>query len=813
MNTLLQDVRYAVRMLRKSPGFTAVAILTLALGIGANTALFSVVNGVLLNPLPYPRANQLVSLYWTRNGGRNASASYPNFEDWRKENTTFAAMGGYRESDMALTGTAQAELVSGAMVSANFFSVLGVKPILGRMFQPEEDTLGAAPVVILSEGFWKRRFGAAPSTVGRTLELDGTAYSIIGVVPGKLPPLHNDGVYTPLAQFSDPEFRNRNVSLGTVGIARLRSGMTLAQARADMESVARNLASAYPDEDKDTHIYVAPLKEDLTGQVAPLLFMLLGAVGFVLLIACANVANLMLVRSTARVREFAIRAALGASAGRLIRQLLTEALCLSTVGGALGLLLAAASTRAALSAVPRALPRADDVHLSATVLLFALLISILTGVIFGLAPAVRAAPADLHETLKEGGRGASGLRHRAQNIFVVAEFALALVLLAGAGLMIRTLVALSDVNPGFSPQGVLTFQLSLSQAKLAAPAAVRQAYRELSARFRAIPGVESVSPLVGAIPLQGYDVIPFWRADRPKPALARQMDPAQWYAVGPDYWRTLRIPLERGRLLSAQDTENTPFVAVVDDGFARTFFPHEDPIGKRLNIGILNAQAEIVGVVGRVKQINLGASGGFLARLGQIYFLFAQLPDKFQPLLGREAVFAVRTASAPAGFVEPIRAASAKIDNQDVLSDFAPLTQVASDSVSAQRFAMRVLGVFALLALLLASMGIYGVLSYSVAQRTHQIGIRMALGAQPRDVLRWILANGAKLALLGIAIGTAAALALTTVMTAELFGVTAHDPFTFAVVAALLAIVALLACYIPARRAMKVDPMVALRYE
>lgn len=811
-----QDVKYELRMLAKAPGFTAVAVLTLAIGISANTALFSMLNGVLLNSLPYSHPNQLVSLYWTRDRGANSSVSYPNFEDWQKQNTTFAALGGYRESEMNLTGASQAQRIQCAMVSANFFPLLGVKPVLGRIFRAEEDQLGAGPVVIISEGFWKRAFGAAPSAVGRTLELDGTAHTIVGVVPGKFQFLRNDDVYTPLAQFGDPEFRNRNVSLGTIGIGRLKPGVTLAQAHADMESVARNLAAAYPDEDKNTHIYVIPLKEDLTGKVAPLLFVLLGAVGFVLLIACANVANLLLVRSAARAREFAIRAALGASSSRVVRQLLTESLFLSVLGGAFGLLFAAAGTRAALNAAPRALPRVDNIHLSATVLLFALAISIFTSVIFGLAPALKAAHPDLHETLKESGRGSGGARHRAQNIFVVTEIALAFVLLVGAGLMIRTLLKLASVDPGFSPQHVLTFQLSLSRSKLATPAAARQTYRDLTARFQAIPGIESASPIVGAVPLAGDSVIPFWRADRPKPALTREMNPAQWYAVGPDYWRALRIPLKRGRLLRAQDTETTPFVAVIDDGFARKFFPHENPIGKRVNIGIIDAQAEIVGVVGRVKQIDLGTTGGFLAQLGQIYFLFAQLPDKFQPLLGREATFVVRTAGAPAEFAGAIRAASGQFDNQEVLSDLAPMTRLVSDSIAAQRFTMRLLGVFALLALLLACVGIYGVISYSVAQRTHEVGIRIALGAEKRNIFRMIIGQGLRLALAGLAIGVAAALILNRLLanfSHLLYGVGTGDPLTFIGVSLALISVAILACYIPARRAMKIEPMEALRYE
>jgi predicted permease len=620
-------------------------------------------------------------------------------------------------------------------------------------------------------------------------------------------------VFTSLGQFNEEPFRDRRASLGTVGVARMKPGVTLAQARADMDSVARNLAAEYPDANKGTGIFVNPLKDDVIGDIGPALFILLGAVGFVLLIACANVANLLLARSAARVREFAIRVALGATRQRIIRQLITESLLIASAGGALGLLLAVWVTRAALAVIPEALPRADEIGLDGRVLFFTLAISILVGVVFGVLPALKASQPDLHESLKEGGRGSSGTRLRAQNVFVAVEMALAVVLLAGAGLMVRSLVGLENVNPGFDPQHVMEFGVSPSAERVTTPAHIRATYREITARFEAVPGVAAASPLAGALPLTGDSLVGFWITGQPKPSSAKEMTRAQWYAAAPEYLEVMRIPLRRGRFLSAQDTETTPFVVVVDDGFARTYFPGENPIGKRLNIAIIDVEgAEIVGVVGHVKHAGLGATG-ILDQRGQIYFAISQLPDRVLPLLGRACTFVVRAAGTPQAISESLRAASQQFDSGQVLYEFKPMTEVVSDSIAAQRFTMILLGVFAALALVLSAVGIFGVISYVTGQRTQEIGIRMALGAQRGDVLRLVLGHGMRVALLGVGIGLAAALGLTRLMASQLYGVSTNDPLTFAGVAALLTFVALAACYIPARRAVRVDPMVALRYE
>jgi predicted permease len=813
LEDLLQDLRYGARTLRKSPGFAAVAILTLALGIGVNTALFSVVNGVLLNPLPYPQPNQVVGLWWDRSPGQHSSIPYLNFLDWQKENTAFSSVGAYLQDNMIVTGAGEPERVNGVRISASFFDLLGVKPLLGRSFRSEEDQVGAGPVVLISDGFWSRKFGSSPGVLGKSITLDGRSCTIVGVVPEKSPIYTTADVFTPLGQYNEEPFRDRRASLGTVGIARMKPGVTLAQARADMDSVARNLAAEYPDANKGTGIFVNPLKDDIVGDIAPTLFILLGAVGFVLLIACANVANLLLARSAARAREFAIRVALGATRRRIMRQLLTESILLASAGGALGLLFAAWATKAALAVIPQTLPRTDEIGLDGRVLLFTLAISILVGVAFGVVPALKTSLPDLHESLKEGGRGSSGTRLRTQNIFVAVEMALAVVLLAGAGLMVRSLVGLANVNPGFDPQHVMEFGVSPSAVRVTTPAHIRETYREITARFEDVPGIAAASPLVGALPLSGDSLVGFWITGQPKPSSAKEMTRAQWYAAAPDYLKAMGIPLQRGRFLSALDTETAPFVVVVDDGFARANFPGENPIGKRLNIAIIDVEgAEIVGVVGHVKHAGLGATG-ILDQRGQIYFAISQLPDRVLPLVGRACTFVVRAAGTPQAVSEALRTASQQFDSRQVLYEFQPMTKVVSDSIAAQRFTMILLGVFASLALVLSAVGIFGVISYVTAQRTQEIGIRVALGAQRSDVLRLVLGHGMRVVLLGVAIGLAAALGLTRVMASQLYGVSAKDPLTFAGVAALLTLVALAACYIPARRAMRVDPMIALRYE
>jgi predicted permease len=818
MESLIQDLKYAVRVLAKSPGFVVIAVLTLALGIGANTALFSVVNGVLLRPLPFPRPNELVVVSEKTANFDSSSISYPNFQDWQRSNSSFASLAAYRNDDFSITGSGEAERVRVGMVSAGFFETLGVNPTRGRLFTAEEDRKGIAPVALISAGLWQRKFGSAPDIVGKRITMNGDSYTVIGVIPASF---HLEStnfsedkdVFVPIGGDTDPLFHERDVHPGTRAIGRLKPGVTLAAAQADMDQIANNLALAYPDADKGAGVSLVPLKKDIVGDVQPFLWVLLGAVGFVLLIACVNVANLQLARATTRSREFAIRAALGASQSRVIRQLLTESVLLGLAGGGLGLLLAAWGTQAALKVLPETLPRAQDVGVDGRVLIFTLVASVVAGVLVGLAPALKISRPNLQETLKESGRGASGARHRAQGLFVVVEMAMALVLLIGAGLMIRSLLDLWNVNPGFNPKGVLTFAVSLSPSLGANATTSRNAIREMDEKLKSIPGVENVSSMGGALPMNGDNEFPFWLGSEPKPADQSGMKQSLVYLTEPDYLSAMGIPLHRGRFVTRDDNEHSPPVIVIDESFAREYFPNQDPIGKRINIGIINAEPEIVGVVGHVKQWGLDTDGDAKHPIvAQAYMPFLQIPDQFWSGPPQSEVV-VRTKGSPAAMVPAIRAAIEKMNGENVMYEIKPMEEVVADSLAARRFSMILLGVFAALALLLSSIGIYGVISYVVGQRTHEIGIRMALGAQRSHVLRLMLGEGMRMALAGVVIGIAAALGLTRLMTNMLFGVSAADPITFCAVAVVLASVALTACYIPARRAMRVDPMVALRYE
>ena len=821
LEQLWQDIRYALRMLCKSPGFAAIAILTLALGIGANTSLFSVVNGVLLNPLPYPYSNQVVSAANWFPGFGEGSISYPDFLDWARLNHTFSSLAAYRQSSFNLTGQGDAERVSAMEISASFFPLLSVNPIVGRDFSSAEDQLGGPPAVILSGGFWKTKFGSSSDIIGKALSLDGTDYTVVGVIPENFYfcceniDFRLSDVYVPIGVSKDPWMRDRRITPGIRAVGRMKQGVTLTQARADMDGVARNLAAAYPDIEKDLGIVVTPLKQVMVHDIRPFLLVLLAAVGFVLLIACVNVANLLLARSTGRGCEFAIRAALGASRSRVVRQLLTESVLLAMAGGALGLLLASWGTRAALAALPSALPRSNDVRLDPRVLLFTLIVSLFAGILFGLAPAIRTARPDLHQTLKEGGRGASGMRYRTQSIFVIVETALAVVLLIGTGLTIRTLVSLWSVNPGFDSHNVLSFSVGFPPSLASADAsAIRASLRQFTDKIAAVPGVGAVSVSNGAIPLNHESALVFWREGQAQPATEASMPFALWYRVGPDYLKVMKIRLLRGRFLTAQDDANSPGVCVIDEDFARKFFGNEDPIGKRLNFDLVYTEPlQIVGVVAHVKQYGLDETVNSPVQ-AQFYMSLLQLPDdQLKTLASSTTSFIIRTQGSPDAFASAVRDALREFNSKAVLYAPDTMDHIISQSLTARRFAVVLLAVFAALALVLASIGIYGVISYIVGQRTHEIGIRMALGAQRSHVLKIVLGQGARLALLGVVIGLGAAAGLTRLMGTILYGVSATDPLTFAAVAIVLTLIALAACYIPARRAVRLDRIVALRYE
>ena len=803
-----QDVRYGLRMLLKNPGFTAIAVLTLALGIGANTAIFSVVNGVLLSPLPFPNPEQVVAVY-----GKTAEFEQsPNFLDWHEDNNSFSALGAVRPDEYNMTGVGEPERLHGHMISADFFTALGVNLPLGRNFRPEEDQAGGTPVALIGDGLWKRKFGLSREVLGRNITLNGRAYTVIGVAPARITGFSPTDVYVPIGQWTDPTFRNRGIGMGTSAIGRLKPGVTVDQARADMARIARNLAVAYPDANKGTGVTILPLKTDVVGNVRGILLVLLGAVSFVLLIACANVANLLLARSTGRGREFAIRSALGASPARVIRQLLTESVMMGLAGGSIGLAIAKWGTTAILAALPDTMPRAEEIAIDGHVLFFTLGISILTGVVFGLVPALKTLRPDMHETLKEGGRGSSGTRHRTQSIFVALEMAMAVVLLIGAGLMIRSLAALWGINPGFDPRNLLTFDISSTSDPSVTADQLRMKYRQGLRELEAVPGVEAVSMIGGSLPMTGDSEVPFWVEGRPKPATEQEMPFALFYLVTQDYHKVMKIPVERGRGLTERDDEHAPLVVLIDDSFARKYFPGEDPIGKRLNLAFLGMQPEIVGVVGHVEHWGLGARGHENLQ-AQMYLSVWQLPEKFWPLLANGGQYAARTAGMPAGVVNSIREAAQRVDNSAVVYEVRPMADIVARSVATQRLAMILLSVFSALALALSSIGIYGVISYLTAQRTHEIGVRMALGASGRDVLSMVLGEGMRITLVGVAMGVAGALGLTRLVAKIIYGVGATDPLTFVAVAVLLSGVALLACYVPARRAMRVDPIIALRHE
>lgn len=813
MNMLAQDLRYAVRMLKQAPGFTAIAILTLGLGIGANTALFSVVNGVLLNPLAYPQSGQLVAIYGKTTGVEHAPVSYLNFLDWQRDSKTFSSMAIYRNQDYTLTGTGEGERLRGHMISADFFMTLGVTPIVGRTFRADDDQVGAAPVVILGGGFWKRKFASSLEVVGKTLTLNGTSYTVVGVIPPGFTFYGQDrDVYTPIGQWGDPLFRDRRVDLSAHSVGRLRTEMTLVQARAEMEELTKNQAAVYPESNKGVGVILVAMKEDIVGNVQPFLIVLLAAVGFLLLIACANVANLLLARATGRAREFAIRASLGASHGRVVRQLLTESVLLAGVGGALGLLLAIWGTKAMIGALPGALPRAKEVSLDWRVLIFTLALSLLCGIVFGLAPALKTSRVDLQEVLKESGRGSSGARHQLQGVFVAGEVAMALVLLVGAGLMVRSLAALWRVNPGFNPSHAITFALSMPANAATTSAETRARLRQFDDKMRAIPGVQAVSVTLGSRPMIHDSSLPFWIEGQPKPAELQEMPQAMFYLVEAGFQQAMGIKLERGRFITTQDDEHAPVVIDIDDVFARTYFPSENPVGKRVHLVSFDVTAEIVGVVGHVKQWGLGAEPKTSIQ-AQFDFPFMQLPEKLMPLAADSVAVVLRTDGDPTAVMGYVRRVVQEMDSRQVVYNVRTMGEVVSSSFAARRLSMILLSVFAGLALALACVGIYGVISYLVGQRTHEIGVRMALGAEDRDVMRLVIGRGARMALLGVVIGILAALGLTRLMANQLFGVSAHDPLTFAGVAALLMVVALAACYVPARRAMRVDPMVALRCE
>ena len=813
METLLRDIRYGVRSLLKRPGFTTIAVITLALGIGANTAIFSVVNAVLLRPLPYAEAERLF-VPWGRRGDtqHNAVVSYPDFVDWQSQTKTLEHVAAYNSSGTLLReGDAEPELILGAAASADLFPLLKVAPILGRPFTRADDQPTAPPVIVLGHGLWQRRFNADPSIVGKQIKIGSTSATVLGVLPEgfRFPAQATKTEFLrPLAPTLGDRTERRN-SYSLRVIAQLEPGVTAATAESEMRAIGVQLEQQYPDEGFRLGARLIPLHEEITwGSRTPLL-VLLGAVGFVLLIACANVANLLLARAASRHREMAIRAALGAGRRRVVRQLLTESLLLSFLGGALGLLVAWWGVHFLLAASPLNIPRLKDVGLDTNVLAFTAVVSVLTGVSFGLVPALQASRADLQDALKEGGRnmGSTAVRNRVRAALVVVEVALSLVLLVGAGLLGKSFLLLSEVRPGFEPEHVLTTNLSLAKAKYPQPEQQQAGFADIIARTAAIPGVEAAAAIY-PLPLGGdNNANTFLIAGRP--ALRPEDKPVSNHrTISPDYFRALNIPFSRGRPFDEHDTQHSPPVIIVNETLARLFFAGTEALGQHIIIegerGDNGAPPprEIIGIVGDVRHERLDAESG-----PEYYVPYTQAPEALMSLVVRSS------ADNPDSLAASVREVIKQMDKDQYVAAIQPMTKLVAESVARRRFNTLLTGLFAVVALLLASVGIFGVLNYTVTQRTPEIGLRVALGAQTRDVLRLVLGQGVRLMLSGLALGLAASFALTRVLAGMLFGVTPTDPLTFIAVSFLLAGVGLLACYIPARRATKVDPLVALRYE
>ncbi|HYO99377.1 MAG TPA: ABC transporter permease [Pyrinomonadaceae bacterium] len=799
--TFLQDLRYGARMLVKHRGFTFVAVLTLALGIGANSAIFSVVNAVLLKPLPYKDPNGIVYLWERLPQGGEGSVSVPNLRDWQEQNDVFEHIAAYEQGNFSLQGSDLPERSAGASVTANFFDVLGVAPKRGRAFVAGEDTAGKNRVVVLSDQLWQRNFGSDPRIVNREVLIGGENYTVVGVMPpGFQFPSRTTELWVPLV-FSDQHATSRGTHAFS-SVARMKPGVTLEQAQEQMNVIARRLEQQYPDQQTKRGIIVGRLQEEIVKSVRPALLILLGAVGFVLLIACTNVANLLLARAAARRREIAIRTALGAGRARLVRQFLTESVLLSVAGGLVGLLVAKWSIDALLTLTTGVLPRAAEVGLDARVLGFTMLLSLVTGIVFGLAPALQTSRADVQDALKDGGTSGSSPRANwLRSILSVAQIASAIVLLVGAGLLVKSFVRLQGVESGVSPENVLTMRITLPAAKYETTEAATTFYTQLLERVSALPGVEAAGA-INLLPVQrsGTNGNVQIVGDPPDPA--GQAPLVEYRTATPDYFRALGIPLVAGRFFEPAARERVP-VAIVNQTFVRVILNGRDALGKQIqNDG---TPIQIVGVVRDVKQTGLTTPPR--------PEMFLPYNSPFWSGMTQNMSLVVRASSDPAALAQAIRREVFAVDPAQPVYNVLTMEQVLDESISRQRLNMTLLSIFAALATLLSTIGIYSVMSYLVTQHTREIGIRMALGAQPKDVLKLVLGQGLMLTLIGVVIGVAGALALTRLMETLLFGVRATDPLTFVGVSLLLTCVALLACYIPARRAMRVDPMVALRYE
>jgi putative ABC transport system permease protein len=803
---MMADLRYALRMLAKSPAFSLIAILTLGLAIGANSAIFSVVNAVLLRPLPYPHSEQLVRVFGSQPELAIAPTSPANFLEWKDENQVFERIGTYVGQGFNLLGGVKPERVIGARVSAGVLPLLGVQPALGRLFTNDEDQEGRGQVVILSHDFWRTRFAGDANTIRQTITLNDRPYTVIGVMPpGFAFPSTRTQVWVPVA-FNAAERATRDTNFIDV-IARLKTGVSIEQAQANMNAVARSQTERYPRTNTGIGVKVVSRQEHTVGDVRPMLVVLLGAVAFVLLIACANVANLLLARAAARQREMAIRGALGASRSRVVRLLLTESVLLAVVGGAVGLLLAIWSLDLLVSLKPANLPRLAEIGVNRTVFLFTLAVSVVTGLLFGVVPALQVSKLDLNEGLKESSRGGSDSprRHRMRALLVVSEVALSLILLVGAGLMIRSFSRLLAVDPGFKADHVLTAFVSLPVSKYPKREEQTAFFDRLLERLRNVPGV-SAAGLVTDIPLYGGSSTGFDVEGRPEAAPGtRSM--TDYRLINSDYFAAMGIKMLKGRAFSRHDTEAAPGVVIINETLAARYFAGEDPIGRRLDLsGDPKDLREIVGVVGDVRNYGVDAEVK-----PEVYVPFLQSAPEYLSSVVSALTIVVRSAIEPTALAAAVREQVQALDKDQPVSEIRTMEYYLADSMAQRRFNMLLLGVFAGLALVLAAVGIYGVIAYNVTQRTHEMGIRIALGARSGDILRLVFTNAMVTTLTGIVIGLAAAFALTRLLQSLLYQVTATDPFVFATIPILLLVVAGVATYIPARRAMKIDPITALR--
>jgi putative ABC transport system permease protein len=804
METLLKDIRYAVRSLLKRPGFFAIAVITLALGIGANSAIFTTVNAVLLRPLPYPESERLVLLEGInpRQGITQSNMSVPDFVDWQSQNQSFEQLAGFVSGGSVLASGDETERVRAASVTADFFPLMRMDAGNGRALRPDDAQPGHDSVVVLSYGLWQRRFGADEKAIGSKVTISGESATVVGVMPAGFDYPDQSELWVPFPLNAAAERRD-NRYLEVVG--RLKPGVTVQRAQAEMDTINQRLAQAYPETNSGSSVVVTNLRDRLVGAMRASLLLLLGAVAFVLLIACANVANLLLARATARQKEIAVRTALGASRLRIIRQLLTESVLLSFIGGALGLGLSVWLTRLLIAISPANSPRFDEIRIDGRAFLFTLAITVLTALVFGMAPALQMSRPDLNETLKESGRsGAGGERHnRLGSLLIVSEIALSFMLLVGAGLLIKSFMRLRDVSPGFNPSNVLTMRLAATPGKYARGEPRAQLFRQVVERIKTVPGVQSAGAVL-SLPLRG-DTFNVGRSfiREGRPATPEESANASYLVITPDYFRALQIPLKQGRAFTDQDTDQGPKVLIVNETMARKLWSGENPVGRRITIWRDEKFArEIVGVVGDTKPA-LDTDAG-----PQMYVPYAQDAN------WSSLTLALRTTSNdPANLAPAVRNEIRSFDKSLPVYNVKTMNDVVGVSVAPRRTPMLLFSAFAATALLLSMIGIYGVTAYYVTQRTHEIGIRMALGAQIGDVLKLVLKRGLTLASIGIIIGLAGALALTRLITTLLFDVKPVDTVTFVTVSFCLIAIALLACYLPARRATKVDPLVALRYE